>query len=1151
MSLKNLQNLDHSNYNNKIFDLVNTPLCGFNLIEASAGTGKTYNITKIVIRLILEKQIPISEILVVTFTNAATFELQNRIINELYETKNIISQQISSDNPWNTYLINLSKQNSSEQLLKLIKKSINDFQNANIFTIHSFCNKILKLYAFEASSAFNLEIVKSTNNLITKFYNDFIRKYLLNIDEKAFKFINEFIHLKSIQKLIGIDSNVTFLGSHSKKIENLVEDLNRKIIRMKQIYNMLPHKGRSDKGAYKEILDIAKTTIKEIDEDEIKKIKRKLDIIFEGSFTIKFSQVSPDLYGEMFILYAHIRDEIIPSIKYSLYKFIHEKIEQELSVNSKITFDEMIKKVNQAVRSNDLFVKILQKKYKAVLIDEFQDTDKLQYEIFNKLFFSNKNCISFIIGDPKQSIYKFRGADIYSYINAKNQANNIYTLNTNYRSDKNFIDAINNFYKIDRPFINPDIHYQTIYAPENSTYQIRIDDNIKKPLILLISPNEQKNERKAHYYKYLIDEIVRYNNAIIDKKAFYNNKPLKLTDIAILVSTNNEANIIQKQLAKYNIKAIINSQSTIFESDEAFNLIYILNAILYNQNINKIKVALLSNYFSYDADFINNLEDNPEFLEDIILKFRNLYDVWDRKGFIVMFELFQKEFNIFENLPSDCNKERIVTNILHLKEILHKIEKENQFNPYDLVDYLERRVNSPDIFENDQDEYLIRLESEDEAIGIYTIHRCKGLEFPIVFIPTELEITRGKTSMIFHRKNEITSQYETIVNLVDEASQEIQLEDFEEQMRLLYVALTRTKAVCYLFSPLLSDSEKQNITNNTENIVRSIQLIAQKYFIAKHFITNFKYFDDNIEKINLLDYYQESLNKPVSDIIERQVHLELKEPAKFTRQIGTYRKILSYSSIKHTSSSSNIFDIYDYDFYKKIDDDILPPGNITGLYVHKIFEDLFTYGFDKVDLIIQNAMKDYLIDQKYYEQTKTIIYNTLSSQLDDSNNLILKNVNIDFSIPEMEFNFPLNFIKKIEKLRNISDYKNNLFIKNISNIEPNKIFGYMTGIIDLFFFYDNKYYIIDWKTNYLDNYSYDNILVEMLNNHYILQYYIYTLAIDRHLQNTVDNYNYEKDFGGVYYLFVRGIDANSKNGIFYDKPDKNIISFLNENRDVL
>ncbi len=1140
-------------YIKKPFDLTNIPLEGLNLIEASAGTGKTYNITKLIIRFLLDKKLSISDILVVTFTNAATYELQNRIINELYETNRIINNSENlqpESNVWHKYLSYLIKNNGIENLQKTIKKAINEFQNANIFTIHSFCNKLLKLYAFESSSPFNLNILKDSDKLFDKYYNDFKRIHFTNLEYFVYNLIHKFIDDDEIRKIVFFAGADFYRGKHNDKIEDIFEIINKKVEQIKTLLSKFPESGISSRKAKKTIPNqINEKYIspynQPIDEKKYDKIKNELKKINDDkNINITDELIENQTAAELFILFLEITEHLLPKLKYSIFEFISKKINEELSQTAQISFDDMIKKLHQAVNTNENFVKIIQNKYKAVLVDEAQDTDKLQYEIFNKLFFSQKNCISFFIGDPKQSIYKFRGADIYSYLNAKFSASNIYTLSTNFRSDANFIDALNAIYSIDNPFYNDKIEYEKVSVNSNNKHIITIDNQQVKPLHLLINFTENqkdkdKNKDKDKYLsiKFLTHEILKYYKGIQNKTAFYNDKLLKLSDIAVLVKSNNEAEKIHSSLAKYNIKSIINSQLTIFDTNEAFNFTYILDAIIYNQNINKIKIALLCKYFPYDLDFVHNIEENSRELENIILKFRNLYTLWHRKGFIVMFEKLINDFNIIQNLPADCNKERIITNILQLGEILHKIEKENQFQPNDLLEYLQKRVFTQESLSEAKDEFLIRLESDEDSVKIFTIHRCKGLEFPIVFIPSSLELNTKIISNIYHLPKENSSQYETIVDFTNKQSDYAKVEDFQELLRLLYVAITRAKAVCYLYIPFKSKNDNKE---NDESQFDNAQEYVYSNILQKQEISN----NPNINKVDLSDI-KIYLSKSEEKFAQPEI-FKLKEPLTFNKELKAYRKILSYSSIKHTADKVSDFDIYDYDFYKKVENDILPPGNITGLYIHKIFEDIFTQGFSHLDDIIKNAMLFYSIEEKFFDITKTIVNNTLNKKLEKHNNLILNNLDIANCIPEMEFYYPLSLKEKIPKIKqgNLSNLYEP-FVENISQIDEKTLFGFMNGIIDLFFCFENKYYIIDWKTNYLDSYDSSSILDEMIANFYILQSYIYTLAVDRHLKVTIKDYDFDKHFGGIYYIFVRGIEPNSDNGIYFHKPSKDLIDLLN------
>jgi len=1126
----------------KSFNLIHTPLSGFNLIEASAGTGKTYNITKLVIRLILENKLSITDILIVTFTNAATFELQTRIRNELYDTYNYFSQfqnnQTKENDIWINYLYNYFSKLKDEQknlVIKRIKTSLNDFQNANIFTIHSFCNKILKQYAFEANSSLKSELLKDEISLFEKYAKDFYRKYILNNEYDIIEFIGIWKDNSKIYKTITAIPD-KYKNTDNSTPEHILQAINERIFKIKSIYT---------------IDGLARSNTKKLNELSIKLgygiNLENLIKDFKSIINIKFNpdKFPEDKYIEIFNLMYEIKYELIPKLYFHLQQFIKRNFENELQIKSQFTFDNLLIKVAEAVYQNNNLISELRNKYKAVLIDEFQDTDKLQFKIFDTVFFRNNNTCSFIIGDPKQSIYRFRGADIYSYLIAAQKAQNSYTLKNNYRSDAKLLEAFNIFFNVDNPFFNEKIIYDIVKTPEDNPkrYEFFLDEHKEKPFTIINVEGTQDNI-KTQLANFITNEILKFLKLRGQNKAFLNDKLLNLSDIAILVKSHSEAEYFQKMLSKHNIKSIINSKKSIFETEEAINLYYILNAIINNQNIQKLKLALLVKLINFDKNKIVDLENNDILLEKIILKFTKLYNIWNQKGFIVMFENLLEEFQVIQNINKFTNKERILTNLFQLQEILHIKEKELRYSPNDLLNYLQKRIKGEDFDDIEgENENLLRLESDDDAVKIQTIHSSKGLEFPIVFIPSILKISKNITDYIYHIKDE-NEEYKTILNFAFEENETIKKEYFEELLRLLYVAITRAKYKCYLCNNNINENVS-NASDEKEISIKKVNEYSAQYYYTFRVDSELKRFYDNPNLFDIINLNKNFTIKYDSDDEKfYKNEFKIEKIFYFEKEFQQYRKILSYSSIsKSKIFFDDDFDIFDYDIYKPNEDNQLPKGNITGLYIHKIFEKYFANRKKNIDDIIKSALDEFSIDEKYFETTKKLVVETLEFTLNNK----IKIKNIEKCIPEMTFYYPIRWqniidIIKSQDLSEMATY----FKDNLLNVDTSKLYGYLNGIIDLFFEYDGKYYIIDWKTNSLENYGNNDIIEEMYNNFYFLQYHLYTFAIDRHLRNNLTNYDYDKDFGGIFYIFVRGINNNETNGIFFDKPDKQLVELFNK-----
>ena len=779
------------------FNIINTPLKGVNLIEANAGCGKTYAVVVIFLRLLIEQKIAPEEIVVVSFTEAASEELKIRIYEKLEIAKEFLKEGLKTDDVFLLNYLNeyLDSDEKRKFALNKIEIAINSFYQTNISTIHSFCAKILGDYAFENDIFFDVELSENEDEFLLEIAEDFWRIHFYNIQNE--------IYINYIKKKITPQTLVYF-------IKNKINILNLKII--PEAFSL---KFKDSRDLENELLVVFNDLFKIWERDKKKIIEllfqnkildgrtykkhsitnwiEEMEICFEDglnetfffdkleNFTqTKLNDKSRGYYFEDEFFVECDKFHIIKTEIEEIYEnnfivlkrdfFEYAKKESRLRKKQKnlMFFDDILSITHKNLQTGNL-KNILKKRYKAGIIDEFQDTDLTQYEIFKNIF---EDSTLFFIGDPKQSIYGFRGADIFAYLEASRNISR-YTLIKNYRSDKGVVKAINTLFAFpENPFL-----YSEIGFSKSPAFKKTYTAPSLKILFL-----EDKNIKDRAYNKVVLEisHLLEEND---------------ISKIAILCETNLDAVAIKQKLISFNIPSVVYSDKNIFDTDDAKELERILFAILKKSNLSLIKTALSSSIIGKSFKYIKSLEVDKNEVEKNLKNFKNYYDIWKKYGFAFMFKEFLARERIVFNLANSIDAERKITNLFHLRDILIEKESSKKFIFYDLFRWFSVELNSN---KRRLKEYELELESDKNSVKILTIHRSKGLEFDIVFsLFFQSDTKKGKKQNSDFKFHNEKNYKETICdigsNSIEENREKAKKEKLSERIRILYVALTEEK----------------------------------------------------------------------------------------------------------------------------------------------------------------------------------------------------------------------------------------------------------------------------------------------------------------------------------------------------------------------
>ncbi len=1160
------------------------PLASINLIEASAGTGKSWTVTLLYLRLILEKGLTVDQILVVTFTEAATKELRNDIRNRLVEAS--AAFEANDYKKDDEYLKLIQVSDDKQQAINQLNRAKLSLDEAAIFTIHGFCKRALNENAFDTGLAFESELMDDDRELMQKLTDDFWRRRF----EKAPKIL--LLKLKNTK--ITPDTLLNDIWQHVGKpyLVNKgplkIEISNETWLTLDQLFtdamtmwgkdgceiNALLTSNKNLNGNKYRVNTVEKncsqfnqiTSLSDITKDLLKDdLKRfKASSLAEGTKAKCETPTHP--FFELWESFSDLWEEVdavsngfISQIKIDLLEYLREESPKEKQRLGLLSFDDLLLKLQQSIKARPELASDLSQKYPAALIDEFQDTDPIQYDIFSSIYNGNNNSVVFLVGDPKQAIYSFRGGDIDTYLFAKSNTSgsNHHTLNKNWRSHPDLIDAFNHLYENrDNPFRDEGIKYVEVEAGNLVNEELLTPDTRSPLRFWKVAQSDEfkgvKQVRKA-IAKAVAGDIAELLNAANQGTAKIGDEAIQGGDIAILIRSHSQGDLIKSALNDKGIASVQSSKNSIFETHEANELIVLLTAIVEPQREDNVRRALVTELIGKHAEDLLAFESDSNAWETQLLNMQRWHYQWKEQGFLPMMRALMRSENLHQHLISFTDGERRITNILHLSELVHQQSRKQSLSMEEVLRWLRQKQQN-----SSQTEAELRLESDEKLVKIVTIHKSKGLEYPIVYCPFVGITGKEFSDKIFSFHHDKKSYLEIGSPDADEHKELKIAEERAEDARLLYVGLTRAKYQCTVVCVPEAISGTRDRTALGWLLTDGLSIQAGTSKAAKEDKAQYyASYNDRIKSlsakkgISLLDLptFNESLHYQPAQIEQQLIARSFQANLKSQAQVTSFSKL---SAGSHNEEP-------DYDAASNLDKHLpviteneFPRGATAGSCLHEIYENLdFTLNLDEQSELITTTLNKFGYDQNHQQSATTLIENSLNAELFEG--FSLNQLTKDKRLDEMEFYLPLKQLQ-IENLRQIlfkhlpKDWQ--VVRDAVSTLNFDQVQGYLKGFIDLIFEYDGKYFVVDYKSNTLTDYHADSLLPVMADSHYYLQYLLYSIALHRYLQKRIEGYSWQTHIGGVYYLFIRGMgedavqSSNKGGGAFYNKPEYELIAAL-------
>lgn len=1157
------------------FDCINTALLhGCNLIEASAGTGKTYAISMLVLRFVVEQQLDIKKILVLTFTNAATEELKARIRKRLFDAREaLFNQQSISDDNLKRWITGLEIE--PQNIIKRINHALCEIDQAGIFTIHGFFQRLLSEYTLESGQSFDLELTGNIKDIKQTCTDDFWRQHIYFRPAWEVAILTaDYPTPEQLQASVDFIAPDIKVLPDKEALEQKFIDLNKRL-----------------KTNKKSIISFFKTMQKALTEGKFKKVftdkfnensqciidwldKKNTDLpdfssinqlgLMNALNSNKFrtSQKNPLVCADQKTAYiqslgidTHAIEAIdvaLTTIKLifrrALLESLREGLEQRLEEINTLSFDHLISRVSSALRNQEgqLLCAEIRQKYFATLVDEFQDTDKKQWFIIQSLFHSSEQYL-YLIGDPKQAIYKFRGADINSYFVAHQQANRYFTLSQNWRSHSRLVDGINALFKKNKAFYSENLDFYPAKSAITSKQGILTYKGKQLPPLVLWHLDKGEKDywsagrASVEIQQGVINEILHLLTAqfILRKEAdWHDEKPVQAKDIAILVRTNTQAEAFKYALNTSGVTALINSKESVFGSAEAIDLYILLQAIAQPADHSLVKQAIALTGFNLDGQQLFQAINNEREYEAWLVRFHNYQQIWHNKGLMSMMRYLMTEETLQPYLPKAHGTERSITNLQHIIELVQQAVIEEHLGVNKMLAWLSRNISQADTNNTAENEQQLRLESDEDAVKIITMHSAKGLEFPIVFCPYLWQ--RGAR---LRQEKQLITCYNNEQMIADLGTDQFDFhrkialeEELAENIRVFYVAVTRAQYRCYVNWADVRTKEKVN-----DSAMAYLLECAQGDFLAQQ--KCLKRF--SIDHPEAFDYRLLALGQSLPECYQTQPSMRILTGKQRYRSLYTSWQMSSYTALSSLSfhESSVTTEVPEDKAREPLAGHIvatesneLPRGTCTGNVIHDLLENLsFRIIAENKDISTQRNQSclRYGLTTKQPELLDQLLIHTVSTFLTTENGYFnLQQLDEQQCLKEMPFYLPV-------KLFDASQV--NTILEDCSTYSPlskKMISGYLTGFIDLICEYNGQYYIIDYKSNRLESYDQESLIQVMREHNYGLQYWIYSLVLHCYLQYRLPNYHYDKHFGGIKYLFVRGMNKDKENsGVYQTRPE--------------
>ena len=1185
-------------------DPLRMPLAGLQVIEASAGTGKTWTLAALYVRLVLghgrsgadgsaefSAALFPPQILVMTFTDAATAELRGRVRERLAQAALYFKGQERAHAPADGYLQALRSSYPAgawpacAQRLDLAAQWMDD---AAIYTIHGWSSRMLKSHAFDSAALFQQSHVEDREALRLSAVQDYWRQWFYGVPLQQ---------LGALQAL-GADPEAL-----QQKLKSLWAEQERAPV-------TAPPAGPNPRAllqaweAWQSALPALEAAVRQactpallaLLEDavqakllkgyrrdwppkladwlqggpwqELKAAEREKALALLQRFTRtalldKGWAAAGGQAGFAAIesLCQHLQAE--PDVSEGLLQHAASHIAQAYARAkaqlAQFDFSDLLQRLYFALQAPDgRLAQAIRQQFPVALVDEFQDTDPWQYGALSKIYGASQRSDTglLMIGDPKQAIYSFRGADLDTYLAARQQAQGIYTLAGNYRSTAQLVSAVNHvFGQARQPF--GEVPFEAVQAQNREVQPLRLDGRTHAAMTVWHLPRQgDRAPRKEVFQRQMAALFASQMVALLQAGA------ASAGDMAVLVRSATEARAMRQALAQRGVRSVfLSERDSVYATQEAQDLWRVLAAVAQPRSNSLLRAALATRLWGLGFGALEALLQDEAAWEARVEQFHGWQAVWQRQGLLPMLHRLLHDEDIPARLlqtpvldgsaptpgAASLDGERRLCNLLHLGDLLQNASAGLQGEAA-LVRFLEQQLQNP---KTSDDNAQLRLESESQLVQIITIHKSKGLQYPLVFLPFVSGFATEKDS---NR---------------DDAQR------LAEDVRLLYVALTRAERALWLgITPYKGDVEGQD-----PKVRSAVSQLLQR-----------KEPGDLAQCLQAWaacpDIVVASAPAPSAEVYQPVQATPHWKPALQARRLlashwwsASFSALTREPSLPARASAATLAPLPS-ERDARMDDARLdsagpppqaalesapqadagsvayqgfPAGSSYGTLLHDLLEWQCAHGWPLAagqgdaaawTSLVQRKSQRLQLELQQLALLQAWLQATLQTPLalaGATSPLVLGALAPDKVWAEMGFTLPVHALsaRRLDALISAQVLPG----QARRPLQPVQLEGMLVGFMDLVLEHEGRYYVLDYKSNRLPHYAQPALQAAMLDHRYDVQYTLYTLALHRLLKARLPGYDYARHMGGAIYLFLRGIDQPGS-GTFADRPSRELIEAL-------
>ena len=1184
---------------------------GRTLIEASAGTGKTFAVAGLVLRLVLDGDVlaerpgglpDLRRLLVVTFTVAATEELKTRIRDAL-RTALDVARGAEPDDLTRPLAPVLARSDAEPRLLAALDR----VDEAGVFTIHGFCKRVLEASAFESATPFVLDFAEDVAPLAARAAAD-----------AWAGLVHAAPRLAALAVRLGW-TPADLAAHHAERSRFPETEIVPPARPVADALAALDDAARQldeawDSDAVLALLDgLVWTSKAHVAEPEIPAAVRRvagflsdpdavaavraftpaaLDEGLHGSRKVN-KERGPLLDASPAFAACAAVDRAVTDLHLALVHAFSDDLARRVPAlkdrRGVLGFDDLLTRLHGALHrpaTADALAAAVQRQFAVAVVDEFQDTDPVQYEIFRRAFDGRP---LFFVGDPKQAIYAFRGADIHAYLRAQREADRRYTLSTNWRSASALVAAVNAvFARPARPFLYADIAFAPVGSPAHKTRGALAGP----PLVWWAvepHPDSGKPLAKGAARDACLVAVVAEARRLLDEGTL-DGRAIEPADLAVLVRSNTQAQQAQAALRAAGIPAVISRAGDIRDAQETADVEVVLRAAARPEDARALRAALATELWGWTAHEIAALDEDDGRLSGVQSTLRDLQKTWRRWGVLRALREFGEAVeaadgtrqSATERLLAAPDGARRATNLRHVVELLHEAEGAADRSPEDLLHWLRTRHDQT-LASREKAE--LRLESDDRAVQITTVHNAKGLEYEVVFLPYLWDV---------HSKDydaDFTGERAPLVHLPDgrvvydlgsESHAEHrairEAERLAEFLRLAYVALTRARERAYVAWGAANEADlsalgllvaAHDADGETDaELTAAVRRAARKADPLAALAALARAHPESMEVRPLPDRVpsasRASTQAPAS---ERGTGARALADAGRQRAADTWGRasFSAWTSGRHAALSAA--DEPDDDAPREPDEPAgvhaWAAGRTPGTALHTIIEHAdWPAEPDDATLerrrdLVARTLARYALDKPRHHRAlidPAAEAVALLGRLDRAALLGGGRLSdADLAADEWAFAFPLARVAPrdlADALRQSGDEPFGAgYADAVAALGKDAADGFMTGSADLVARRDGRWWVVDWKSNRLGSdagaYGADALAETMRERHYGLQLVLYTLGLHRYLRTRIDGYDYDAHVGGATYVFLRGLaDDDPAAGLFTHRPPRALVDAL-------